>query len=66
MTGALFTMQMMEFNLIMAFSDGQNNAMHLMQLYSQGTIFLFALFVVGLFVYKAIIAKKSQDNGVTS
>jgi hypothetical protein len=66
MTGALFTIQMMEFNLIMAFSDGQDNAMYLMQLYSQGAIFLFALFVVGLFVYKAIMAKRSQDNDATS
>jgi len=56
----------MEFNLIMAFSDGQDNAMYLMQLYSQGAIFLFALFVVGLFVYKATMAKRNQDNDATS
>ena len=66
MTGALFTMQMMEFNLIMAFTDGQDNAMYLMQLYSQGAIFLFTLFVVGLFVYKATMAKRSQDNDARS
>ena len=50
--GALYTIQMMEFSLIMTFSTETNNAMYLMQLFTQGAIFLFSLFVIGLFIYK--------------
>ena len=57
--GALYTMQMMEFNLIMTFSDGSDNAMYLMQLFTQGFIFLFSLFVIGLFIYKSIKLKQN-------
>ena len=59
--GALYTMQMMEFNLIMTFAGGSNNAMYMMQLFSQGFIFLFALFVVSLFVFKAIQRKNERS-----
>lgn len=62
LVGALYTMQMMEFNLIMTFSNGSDNAMYMMQLFSQGAIFLFSLFVIGLFIYKSIsFSKKSND-----
>ncbi|MBQ2069359.1 MAG: hypothetical protein II467_00345, partial [Bacilli bacterium] len=60
--GALFTMQMMEFNLIATFDSNSSNAMYLMQLFSQGFIFLFSLFVIGLFVYKAIALRRKQKN----
>ena len=60
--GALYTIQMMEFNLIMTFDDGSNNAMYMMQLFSQGAIFLFSLFVIGLFVYKAVALKKTKGD----
>lgn len=49
---ALYTIQMMEFNLIMTFDSGVDNSMYLMQLFTQGAIFLFSLFVIGLFIYK--------------
>ena len=60
--GALYTMQMMEFNLIMTFSENSDNSMYLMQLFSQGAIFLFSLFVIGLFIYKAISLNKKNDS----
>ncbi len=53
-------MQMMEFNLIMTFSDGSDNAMYLMQLFSQGLIFLITLFVIGLFIYKSVRINKEK------
>ena len=59
--GALYTIQMMEFSLIMTFSNEADNAMYLMQLFTQGAIFLFSLFVVGLFVFKAIFLNKNKD-----
>lgn len=61
--GALYTIQMMEFSLIMTFSTEADNAMYLMQLFTQGAIFLFSLFVVGLFVFKAISLNKNKDCG---
>lgn len=60
--GALFTMQMMEFNLIATFDSNSSNAMYLMQLFSQGFIFLFSLFVIGLFVYKATASRRKENN----
>ena len=59
--GALYTMQMMEFSLITTFSE-PNYAMYLMQLFTQGAIFLFSLFVVGLFVFKAVALKREQSK----
>lgn len=59
--GALYTIQMMEFSLIMTFSTETDNAMHSMQLFTQGAIFLFSLFVIGLFIYKAITLNKNKD-----
>ena len=60
MIGALYTMQMMEFALIMTFSSGSDNGMYLMQLFTQGAIFLFSLFVIGLFINKAIRIKRNK------
>lgn len=60
MIGALYTMQMMEFALIMTFSNGSDNGMYLMQLFTQGAIFLFSLFVIGLLIYKAIRIKRNK------
>lgn len=59
--GALYTIQMMEFSLIMTFSTKTDNEMYLMQLFTQGAIFLFSLFVIVLFVYKTIILSKKKD-----
>ena len=51
--GALYTIQMMEFSLIKTFSDSEaDQSMYLMQLFTQGAIFLFSLFVIGLFILK--------------
>ena len=62
MIGALYTMQMMEFTLIMTFGSRDNNGMYLMQLFSQGAIFLFTFFVIGLFVYKVVMNKKKTKG----
>lgn len=60
--GALYTIQMMEFSLIKTFSEsGEDGSMYLMQLFTQGAIFLFSLFVIVLFVYKTIILSKKKD-----
>ena len=54
LTSALYTIQMMEFHLIKFASSGEDESMYLMQLFSQGAIFLFTSFVIGLFIYKHI------------
>ena len=60
--GALYTIQMMEFSLIKTFSEsGNDGSMYLMQLFTQGAIFLFSLFVIGLFIYKVITLNKNKD-----
>jgi len=59
--GALYTIQMMEFNLIMTFGTANDTAMYLMQLFTQGAIFLFSLFVIGLFIHKAIVFRKKTE-----
>ena len=62
--GALYTIQMMEFSLIKTFSEsGNDGAMYLIQLLTQGAIFLFSLFVIGLFIYKVITSNKNKDYG---
>ena len=62
LVGALYTLQMMEFNLIMTFDEGTDNAMYLMQLFTQGAIFLFAIFVIVLFINKAIKINQISHN----
>ena len=62
--GALYTIQMMEFSLIKTFSEsGNDGAMYLIQLLTQAAIFLFSLFVIGLFIYKVITSNKNKDYG---
>lgn len=52
---ALYTIQMMEFSLIKTFLDkSQDNSMYLMQLFSQGAIFIFSIAVILLFLKKYI------------
>ena len=52
---ALYTIQMMEFSLIKTFSDkSQENSMYLMQLFSQGAIFIFSIVIILLFFKKYI------------
>ncbi len=59
--GALYTMQMMEFNLIMSFDDNRDNSMYMMLLFTQGAIFLFSIFVIGLFIYKVVTFNNKQE-----
>ena len=55
MISALYTIQMMEFKLIMFASNGEvDYSMFLMQLFSQGAIFIFSIVVIILFVKKYI------------
>lgn len=53
---------MMEFNLIMTFSDSADHSMYLMQLFTQGATFLFSLFVIGVFIYKPISTSKASNS----
>ena len=56
--GALYTIQMMEFKLIMFASNGEvDYSMYLMQLFTQGAIFIFSIVVIILFVKKYISDK---------
>lgn len=53
--GALYTIQLMEFALIVTFSvDGVKMSMFMMQLFTQGAIFLVSIAVIILFIIKAI------------
>jgi hypothetical protein len=58
---ALYTVKMMETNLIANFSGGSDASMYMLQLFTQGALFLFSLFVIGLFAHKAIALRKSND-----
>ena len=59
---ALYTIQMMEFSLIKTFSDkNQDNSMYLMQLFTQGAIFIFSIVVIILF-FKKYISDKHKLN----
>lgn len=50
---ALYTIQMMQFRLIMFASNGEvGNSMYLMQLFTQGAIFIFSIVVIILFIIK--------------
>lgn len=59
--GALYTMQMMEFNLIKSFDANRDNSMYMMLLFTQGSIFLFSIFVIGLFIYKVVTFNNKQE-----
>lgn len=59
---ALYTIQMMEFRLIMFASDGPiDYSMFLMQLFSQGAIFIFSIYVIILFI-KKYLKEKNQNH----
>ena len=58
MISALYTIQMMEFSLVTTFGDGgPDSSMFLMQLFTQGAIFIFSIVVIILFVKKYISDK---------
>ena len=59
---ALYTIQMLQFRLI-RFIEGEqvSDSMYMMQLFTQGFISLFAVFVVGLFVYRFIKEIKTPE-----
>ena len=61
MISALYTIQMMEFNLIKTFSDGKDEyAMYMIQLFTQGFIFLFSLFVIAILSKMAFNKHKNK------
>lgn len=61
MISALYTIQMMEFNLIKTFSDGKDEyAMYMIQLFTQGFIFLFSLFVIAILSKMAFKKHKNK------
>jgi len=64
---ALYTMQMMEFRLIKFFDTGSaDGIMYILQLCTQGAIFLFCLFVIILFIYKAIKERKESQIEIST
>ena len=55
MISALYTIQMMEFALIKTFdTNPSNNSMYVLELFSQGAIFVFVIVVMLIFVFKAV------------
>ena len=63
MISALYTIQMLEFALVTTFSDGKtDSAMYLMQLFTQGFIFLFSIFIIVILSIKTI--KKYNSNNI--
>ena len=64
--GAFYTIQMMQFRLIMFASDGTvDNTMYQMQFYTQGAIFLYSLFVIGELARMLIRARGKKPDGET-
>ena len=58
---ALYTIQMMEFRLIMFASNGQvDESMYLMQLFTQGAIFIYSIVAMILLLIKQIKASKNM------
>ena len=63
MISALYTIQMLEFALVTTFSDEKtDSAMYLMQLFTQGFIFLFSIFIIVILSIKTI--KKYKSNNI--
>ena len=61
MLSALYTLQMMEFQLIMFASKGtMGNEMYYLLLFTQGFIFLFAIFVSVYLALKQILRRKKE------
>ena len=60
---ALYTIQMMEFSLIKTFSEsGNDGSMYLMQLFTQGAIFIVSLIIIVLFIIRLIKQKPTEDS----
>ncbi len=61
---ALYTLQMMEFRLIVfvAGDEPVSQSMYVMQLATQGLIFLFASFVLALFIIKFILSVQGKPT----
>lgn len=59
---ALFTLQMMEFALIKTFDQNGDNSMYLVQLMTQGAIFIFSVVMVVLLIIKVIKKRQLNDN----
>lgn len=61
--GALYTIQMMEFALISTFSNQKNNEeMYILELFTQGAIFIFSIFIIILFIKQYIRLKKVNNQ----
>lgn len=56
--GALFTLEMFQFELIRIGGGQVDESMHLLELFSQGAIIIFAIIVIALFIYRGIKEKK--------
>ena len=60
---ALYTIQMMKFSLIKTFSEsGNDGSMYLMQLFTQGAIFIVSLIIIVLFIIRLIKQKPAEDS----
>ena len=60
---ALYTIQMMKFSLIKTFSEsGNDGSMYLMQLFTQGAIFIVSLLIIVLFIIRLIKQKPAEDS----
>lgn len=57
---ALFTMFMLEFNLIKAFSHGTSESMRMIEYFFQGFILLFVLFIIFLFLFRFFSRRKNR------
>ena len=65
MISALYTIQMMEFALIKTFdTNPSNNSMYVLELFSQGAIFVFVIVVMLIFVFKAIKGKVKNEKHI--
>ena len=59
---ASYTIQMMEFALIKTFSVRQNETMFILQLMTQGAIFILAIVLMICLFYKSL--KKIKNNNI--
>ncbi len=65
MISALYTIQMMEFALIKTFdTNPSNNSMYVLELFSQGAIFVFVIVVMLIFVFKAVKGKVKNEKHI--
>lgn len=65
MISALYTIKILEFALIMTFGENKTgSSMHLMQLFTQGLIFLFSIYVIIIFIIKGIKNLKLKNKNV--